>query len=113
MSNHTPIQSKVVCNHEENEIPGSVADEEVRQLKVIVSSGEAGARMIRRANIMLMMDENRNAGVKQFQVAAMLSTSELTVRKVAKQYSQEGLDSTLTLKRSETQHPPIKLDGAV
>ncbi len=93
--------------------PVRLTEEEVERARVIVSAGKAGARTIRRANILLMLDENRNPGVKQFKVASMLYTSELTVRKVAQQYNEEGLESTLTPKRSETQHPPIKLDGAV
>jgi len=93
--------------------PVRLTCDEVKQAKVVVSAGKAGARVIRRANILLMLDENRNDRVNQTKVASLLSTSELTVRKVARQYCEEGLDSTLTPKRSETQHPPIKLDGAV
>ena len=86
-----------------------LTDEEVEQAKAVVSAGNSRARTIRRANILLMLDENRNSGVKQAKVASFLSVSELTVRKVAQQYQTEGLDSTLTPKRSATQHPPIKL----
>ena len=93
--------------------PVRLTEEEVKRAKAVVSAGGAGARSIRRANILLMLDENRNPGVKQSKVASFLSVSELTVRKVAQQYRAEGLDSTLTPKRSETQHPPVKLDGAV
>lgn len=93
--------------------PVRLTAEEIERAKAFVSAGKAGARAIRRANILLMLDENRNTGVKQFEVATLLNTSELTVRKVAQQYNEEGLESTLTPKRSETQHPPIKFDGAV
>jgi transposase len=93
--------------------PVRLTEEEVERAKAVVRAGKAGARTIRRANILLMLDENRNCSVKQGEVASLLSVSELTVRKVAQQYQAEGLDSTLTPKRSETQHPPVKLDGAV
>lgn len=93
--------------------PVRLTVEEVEQAKAFVSAGKAGARAIRRANILLMLDENRNPGIKQYEVASLLNTSELTVRDVAQQYNEEGLISTLTPKRSETQHPPIKLDGAI
>lgn len=93
--------------------PVRLTEEEVERAKAVVSAGSAGARNIRRANILLALDENRNPGVKQSRVALLLSVSDLTVRKVARQYHEEGLDSTLTPKRSERQHPPIKLDGAV
>lgn len=93
--------------------PVRLTEEEVEQAKAVVSAGRAGARTIRRANILLMLDENRNPGVKQSKVASFLSVGALTVRNIARQYCEEGLNSTLTPKRSETQHPPIKLDGAV
>lgn len=93
--------------------PVRLTEEEVGKARAVVSGGKAGARFIRRANILLMLDENRNSNIQQSKVASLLSTSELTVRKVARQYTKEGLESTLTPKRSETQHPPIKLDGAV
>jgi transposase len=93
--------------------PVRLAEEEIERAKAVVSAGKVGARAIRRANILLMLDENKNPGVKQFEVASLLNTSELTVRNVAQQYNKEGLESTLTPKRSETQHPPLKLDGAI
>lgn len=93
--------------------PVKLTEEEVECAKAVVSAGRAGARTIRRANILLMLNENRNPGVKQSKVASLLGVSELTMRKVAMQYREEGLDNTLTPKRSETQHPPVKLDGAV
>lgn len=93
--------------------PVRLTEEEVERAKAVVSGGKAGARTIRRANILLMLDENRNSCVKQHRIASLLNVSELTIRKVARQYHEEGLDGTLTPKRSETQHPPVKLDGAV
>ena len=93
--------------------PVRLTEEEVERAKAVVSGGKAGARTIRRANILLMLDENRNSCVKQHRIASLLSVSELTIRKVARQYHEEGLDGMLTPKRSETQHPPVKLDGAV
>ena len=109
----TTYVGKVVCGMAKMKYPVRLTDEEVERLKAVVSAGNAGARVIRRANILLMLDENRNPGAKQSEVASSLSVSEVTVRKVTQQYRAEGLDSTLTPKRSETQHPPIKLDGAV
>jgi len=93
--------------------PVKLTEEEVERAKAVVSAGSAGARTIRRANILLMLDENRNPGIRQSKVARLLNVGELAVRNVARQYHEEGLDSTMTPKRSETQHPPIKLDGAV
>lgn len=115
MSKHTSTthEGKAVCKMAKMKYPVRLTVEEVERAKAMVSAGSAGARTIRRANILLMLDENRNLGVKQSKVASLLSVSELTVRKVAQQYQAEGLDSTLTFKRSETQHPPVKLDGAV
>jgi len=114
MPKHTTTpKGKVGCTMAKMKYPVRMKEEEVKRAKEVVSVGSAGARTIRRANILLMLDEIRNPGVRQGQVASLLNVSELTVRKVAQQYGAEGLESTLTPKRSETQHPPIKLDGAV
>lgn len=103
----------MVCTVAKIKYPVRLTEEEVGKARAVASAGKAGARTIRRANILLMLDENRNSNIQQSKVASLLSTSEVTVRKVAQQYNEEGLESTLTPKRSETQHPPIKLDGAI
>jgi len=89
-----------------------LAGTERTKLQEIVSSGKASARIIRRANMLLMLDENREKRINRTEIAALLNTSAVTVIKVARQYTQEGMESVLTPKRTDTQHPPKKLDGA-
>jgi len=79
----------------------------------IVKAGKESARVIRRANMLLMMDENTSPTMKREDIAALLGVSSGTVHLVSKQYCQEGLLSTLTPKRQDTQHPAIKIDGVV
>ncbi len=63
--------------------------------------------------MLLMMDENTSPTMKREDIAALLGVSSGTVHLVSKQYCQEGLLSTLTPKRQDTQHPAIKIDGVV
>ena len=79
----------------------------------IVGAGKESARIIRRANMLLMMDENTEPTMKREDIAKLLGVSAGTVHLVSKQYCQEGLLATLTPKRQPTQHPQIKIDGVV
>ena len=93
--------------------PVALTEEERAVARGIVKAGKGSARVIRRANMLLMMDENAKPTMKREDIAASLGVSSGTVHLVAKQYCQEGLMATLTPKRQDTQHPPIKIDGVV
>jgi len=74
-------------------------------LQEIVTNGKHPAKKIRRANILLLLDENHPPVKKQKEIAEICHTSETTVRTVAQQFSKQGLDSLNRKKRAE---PPIK-----
>ncbi len=93
--------------------PVVLTEEERVFARGIVKAGKESARVIRRANMLLMMDENTSPTMKREDIAALLGVSSGTVHLVSKQYCQEGLLSTLTPKRQDTQHPAIKIDGVV
>lgn len=93
--------------------PVNLTEEERVFARGIVKAGKASARVIRRANMLLMMDENTEPTMKREETAKLLGVSSGTVHHVSKQYCQEGLQATLTPKRQPTQHPPLKIDGAV
>jgi len=93
--------------------PVVLSEEERAFARGIVGAGKESARIIRRANMLLMMDENTEPTMKREDIAALLGVSPGTVHLVSKQYCQEGLLSTLTSKRQDAQHPPIKIDGVV
>jgi transposase len=79
----------------------------------MVNSGKSSAKIIKRANVLLMLDESEGKSITRAEAAKMLHTSEVTIARVTKQYIEEGMDSVLKPKRSETQHPPRKIDGGV
>lgn len=93
--------------------PVALTEEERVFAMGIVKAGKGSARVIRRANMLLMMDENTAPTTKREDIAALLGVSPGTVHHVSKQYCEEGLVATLTPKRQDTQHPPIKIDGVV
>jgi len=93
--------------------PVTLTEEERIFARGIVRAGKESARVIRRANMLLMMDENTEPTMKREDIATLLGVSPGTVYLVSKQYCAEGLFSTLMPKRKPTQHPPIKIDGTV
>ena len=68
-----------------------LTDEQRSELLSIVSKGEHNARLIKRANILLLSDEGRTAP----QIVEVLSTSEQTVYNIRKRFVQEGLESAI------------------
>ena len=68
-----------------------LTDEQRCELLSIVSKGEHNARLIKRANILLLSDEGKTAP----QIVEALSTTEQTVYNIRKRFSQEGLESAI------------------
>lgn len=68
-----------------------LTDEQRSKLLSIVSKGEYNARLIKRANILLLSDEGRTAP----QIVEVLNTSEQTVYNIRKRFVQEGLESAI------------------
>lgn len=87
--------------------------EDRKQLLTMLSKGKESSRIIRRALILLAVDESQGKSLGREEVAKQCHTSTPTVYSVAKQFVQEGLQSTLTPKRKDTQHPQIKITGDV
>ena len=75
------------------------------ELQEIVTNGKHPAKKIRRANILLLLDENRSPVKKQKEIAELCHTSETTVRTVAMQFNRYGFES---LDRKKRLVPPIK-----
>lgn len=77
---------------------------ERKELKRITSRGKHSATTVKRANILLNLDENNGQVKEQTEIAALLSTSTATIYAVSKQFVQEGLQATLSRKARE--NPP-------
>jgi len=80
--------------------------EQHKRLEEIVNRGKHSATVVKRANILLSLDENTGSVLKQEEIAKVLSVSTVTIMKISKQFVQEGLESVIHLKKCET--PPVK-----
>lgn len=82
-------------------------DSEQRSIvKKIVNEGRHTATIVKRANILLSLDENRGPVLKQEEISRVLSVSTVTIMNVSKKFVQEGLSAVIHLKKRET--PPVK-----
>lgn len=91
--------------------PVYLSEEERQYLKHLVSSGEAPARMIRRANILLKTDRSE-AGAKwsYAAISAAFEVSEVTISEVRRCYAMEGLVAALKRKLPDRVYEH-RLDG--
>ena len=64
---------------------------EKKKLKAIVSTGQNKATVIRRAHILLKVDEGKTDG----EIGQMLYVSEQTIRRTRLRYEKEGLQAAL------------------
>lgn len=78
--------------------------EERKELEGITRRGKHSATKVKRAHILLNLDENSGLVKKQAEIAEQLSTTTSTIYAVSKQFVQEGLQATLSRKRRE--NPP-------
>ena len=91
--------------------PVYLSEEERQHLKHLISSGQAPARMIRRANILLKTDHSE-AGAKwsYSAISAAFDVSEVTVSEVRRCYAMEGLEAALKRKLPDRVYEH-RLDG--
>lgn len=93
----------------------TLTTEERNELEKIVCNGTAQAKEIRRANILLCVDESgERKRMKDVVVARMLSTTPQTICQVKKDYLQKSqVEDAIKRKKRETPPIPAKIDGNV
>jgi len=90
----------------------TLTNEERTKLTAIVSKGKGNARLIRRAQILLLADENQlDRGWKDADIAKALSAHVRTVERTRETCVQEGVDAALTHTRPQKKRSKV-LDGA-
>jgi transposase len=77
---------------------------ERKEVESITKRGKHSASIVKRAHILLSLDEGHGPVKEQAEIAAVLNTTTSTIYAVSKQFVQEGLQKTLSRKRRET--PP-------
>lgn len=82
--------------------------EERKQLEGLTKRGKHPAAIIKRANILLNLDENHGAVKRQSEIAEQLSVCIATIYTVSKEFAQKGLQATISRKmREKSPRPPI------
>jgi transposase len=90
--------------------------EEKKRLEDIVSKGVHPARQVRRARILLLLDEGEGEPVQvpeQSEIARQCRCNIVVVYTVSKQYVKEGLERVLNRKKRETPPVPAKVTGEI
>jgi transposase len=80
--------------------------EQRKELEEITKRGKYPAKTIKRANILLNLDENNGVVQKQEDIAKQLCTTTVTIYNVSKQFVEKGLHATIYRKVREK--PPIQ-----
>ncbi len=89
----------------------TLTDAERTALRELIAAGEAPARKLTHARILLKADESSGGpGWSDGAITEALEVSEPTVGRVRKRYVTEGLDAALNHRPPKAQRPP-KLDG--
>jgi len=80
--------------------------EEQETIKALVSKGKSSARAIRRANVLVLADENRAGGrLKEGEIAEQMQIHLNTVYAIRKRYVEQGVNPTISRKKRAT--PPV------
>ena len=90
----------------------TLTPEERETLHALIASGTAPARTLTHARILLKADESEGQPAwSNAAIAAMLESSEPTISRVRKRFTEAGLDAALHRKHPD-RHWERKLDGA-
>lgn len=84
-----------------------LSDADREMLTKVVTTGTHPAQMIRRARVLLELDENHNPTAERAVVADRVGLSEETVRQVAKRFAATGGDVEATITRKQRDAPPV------
>ena len=90
----------------------TLTSEERTQLTAIVTKGKGNARRMRRAQMLLLADENQpDGGWKDADIAKALSAHVRTVERTREKCVQEGIEAALNHTRPKKRRAKV-LDGA-
>ena len=87
--------------------------EDKAKLTDIVAKGKSPARMILRANILLVSDKRRETYMTISEISKAYHTTPTTVQNVRASYCERGLEATINRKKREIPPVPAKVTGEV
>src|SRR5262245_56644364 len=85
--------------------------EERAELERLVSCGQAAARELTHARILLRADDSRGEEHPDEQIVAALGASPRSVARIRRQLVTEGLDTALCRRRQPPRPDQIKIKG--
>lgn len=95
-----------------NQYPVFLSDDQRQRLEDICSNGQAPAKKIRHARILLLSDHNRVGGrVTESRIAEILGMHRNSVARTRKRFACEGEIPALNRKQRETPPTPHIIDG--
>lgn len=97
-----PKKNKLCLNKEERE-----------KLKQLTSSGKSSAQIIKRANVLLSLDESAGKVKYQAEIAQIYQCNISLVRTVALKYASGGIDEVIIRKIRKTPPIPSKITGDI
>ncbi|MFV0400840.1 MAG: hypothetical protein ACK5LX_09530, partial [Oscillospiraceae bacterium] len=83
------------------------SSEQIRLLG-IVNKGNCSAKIIKRANILLALDEKQGKVATQEEIADRFNATTTLVHTISKQFVEQGLEAVITRKKRETPPTPPK-----
>lgn len=83
-----------------------LSEVERNELRALTRKGKHSAAMVKRANILLSLDESCGEVRKQMEIAQQLSTTPATIYNVSRRYFEEGLRAAI--ERRPRQRPSIQ-----
>lgn len=90
-----------------------LSDSDRQALTDLVSKGQAPAKTILRANILLASDRQNKKHMTVAEIAEVYHTTATTVQNVRTSYSNNGLEETINRKKREKPPVPAKVTGDV
>jgi hypothetical protein len=85
--------------------------EERAELEPLVSCGQAAARELTHARILLLADDSRGEEHPDEQIVAALGASPRSIARIRRQLVTEGLDTALCRRRRPPRPDQIKIKG--
>jgi len=90
-----------------------LTEEERNALNELTNTGKTSAKTIKRAGILLSLDENTGKVKSQEEISEIHQCNPALVRTVAQQYTDDGIIRVITRKKRETPPVPSKFTGEV
>ncbi len=91
--------------------PIILSESDLQKLNSIIRNKKSSKTIIRHCQILLELDENNPNGLTQMQIAKTFGVCKATISNIVLDYTQHGLDYTITYQRNSNSNAKRKVDG--